>query len=295
MTVVDRVAPVVTMLFVLGSASRAQDSTRSLARCDSIVAAARVDAVDVGLFTSIVRIDGGAIDVRDAQQIAATLGSAFVPPRPFRLNVFSGPVRTRILRPRASDSVPELQSPTVTGVYRLSVAKRGVRGMQVVRASLMVGFDSAAMQAIEATAAVRSLVPPAGEDSMRVEVRFSTDSTEGAKRITSASFPRMPVVNAIPHRDNPHPAFPDEEKGDSTLTGEVVLRFVVDRDGKPVVETVELVRGTALTFVRAALAVLPRQVFSPATIRGCPISQRVEFPFTFAAPAPERKEARMRH
>ena len=283
------------MLLVLGSVSRAQEGSRSLATCDSIIAAARVDAVDVGLFASIARIDGGMIAAPDAEKIAGTLGSAFVPPRPFRLSVFAGPVRTRLLRPRAADTVPELQSPTVTGVYRLTVAKRGLHGMQVIRASLMVGFDSAAIQAIEMTASMRSLLPLAGEDSMRVEVRFSTDSSDGAKRITSASFPRMPVVNAVPLRDNPQPVFPDDEKGDSTVTGEVVLRFVVDRDGHPVMETVELMRGTSFSFVRAALAALPKQVFSPATIRGCAVSQRVEYPFTFAAPALDRKETRMWH
>jgi outer membrane biosynthesis protein TonB len=191
--------------------------------------------------------------------------------------------------------VAELQAPTVTGVYRFFTKKGSVSGMQVVRASLMPGFDSAAIEAIQTAAATRALLPPAGEDSMRAEVRFSTDSSSGARRITSASFPRMPVVNAVPMRDNPQPVFPNEEKGDSTVTGEVVLRFVVDLDGRPAMETVELVRGSSLAFLKAALAVLPQQRFSPATIRGCSVSQRVEYPFTFAAPDSEHKATRLRH
>jgi len=167
--------------------------------------------------------------------------------------------------------------------------------MQIIRASLMPGFDSAAIEAIDAAAAMRRLLPPAGEDSMHAEVRFSTDSSSGALRITSASFPRMPVVSAVPLRDNPPPVFPDEEKGDSTVTGEVVFRFVVDRDGKPAMETVELVRGSSLSFIRAALAILPRQKFTPATIRGCSVSQRVEYPFTFSPPDIEHKETSLRH
>lgn len=50
-------------------------------------------------------------------------------------------------------------------------------------------------------------------------------------------------------------------------------------------ETVELVRGRSLSFIKAALAILPKQKFAPASIRGCPVSQRVELPFTFAAPS----------
>jgi hypothetical protein len=285
----------IAALSALARTVGAQTATKSAAECDSIVAAARADAVEVGLFASILRIDGGTIAYADAENIARALGSSFIPPRPFRLSVFSGPIRTRILRARASDTVPELQAPTVTGVYRVSVIKSGVRGMQVVRASLMPGFDSAAVQAIKTAAAMRGLLPPAGEDSMRAEVRFSSDSSTVARRITTASFPRMPVVNAMPMRDNPPPVFPEDEKGDSTVTGEVVFRFVVDRDGRPAMETVELVRGSSISFVRAALAILPQQMFVAATIRGCRVSQRVEYPFTFAAPDAGHKETVLRH
>jgi hypothetical protein len=248
------------------------------------------------VFVSIARIDGGGIVDAEAQSIVRAIGSAFLAPRPFRMSVFAGPARTRLLRPRAGDTVPELQTPTVTGVYRFFATKRGsVSGMQVVRASLMPGFDSAAAEAIGTAAAIRALVPSAGEDSMRAEVRFSTDSSLGARRIISASFPRMRVVNAVSLRDNPPPAFPEEEKGDTTVTGEVVFRFVVDRDGSPAMETVELVRATSLAFVKTALAILPKQMFAPATIGGCAVSQRVELPFTFAAPHVERQHSSVRH
>jgi hypothetical protein len=275
---------------------RAQQPAPTLAVCDSIVAAARVDSVEAGLFVSIARIDGGWLADADAQSIVRAIGSAFIAPRPFRMSVFAGPARTRLLRPRGGDTIPELQAPTVTGVYRVFATKRGsVSGMQVVRSSLMPGFDSAASEAIGTTASFGALVPKTGEDSMRAEVRFSTDSSLGARRIISASFPRMRVVSAVPLRDNPAPAFPDEEKGDSTLTGEVVFRFVVDRDGSPAMETVEVVRGTSLSFVKTALAVLPKQLFAPATIGGCAVSQRVEFPFTFVAPPVELERSALRH
>jgi hypothetical protein len=262
----------------------------SLARCDSVVGASRVDAVQVGLFVSITRVDGGELTAPQSTPMARVVASGFIAPRPLRLNIFSGSARMRILRSLAADTTPELQPPTITGVYRFTASKRGALSrLQVVRASLTPGFDSASIAALELAAKVKGLVPPDGEDSMRVDVRFSTDSGASALRIVSATFPRMPVVNAKPHRDNPAPEFPDDEKGDSTVTGEVLLRFVVDLTGVPAMETVELMRGRSLSFIKAALAILPKQMFDPATIHGCPVSQRVDYPFTFAAPPSEAR------
>jgi hypothetical protein len=62
-----------------------------------------------------------------------------------------------------------------------------------------------------------------------------------------------------------------------------VLRFVVDRDGRPAMETVEIVRASGLAFARAAIVALPDQKFTPATIRGCPVAQLVDYPFIFDA------------
>jgi len=276
---------------LLASSARAQEATPSTARCDSIVAASRADSVAAALFLSVVRVDDGELSGPDGNSIVHAIAAAFIAPRPFRLSVFNGPVLTRILRARTSDTTSELQTPTVTGVYRVNVTKAAaITRLQVVRASLMPGFDSAAVAAIQAAATLHELASPAPDDSMRVEVRFSTDSLSGARRLISATFPRMPIVNTTPLRDNPPPIFPEEEKGDSTTTGDVLLRFVVDRDGKPFMETVELVRATSLSFVRAALAILPKQKFTPATIHGCAVSQRVDYPFTFAAPPAGRQQ-----
>jgi hypothetical protein len=266
-------------------AGEAQRTPADSARCDSIVASARVDSVRVGLFISVARAGGGELASRDAAVIAQAVGVAFIPPNPFRLSVFSGPARTRLLRPMVSDSAAELRPPTLTGVYRFTVARRGLpTNVQTIRASLMPGFDSAARLAIAAAVDAHTVLPSSDEDSMRVQVRFSSDSSIGAYRLLSADFPRLPVVDAVPKRENPPPVFPEDEKGDSTVTGEVVFRFVVDRDGLPAMETVELVRATSFSFAAAAFAALPKQLFAPATIRGCSVAQRVDYPFTFAAP-----------
>jgi hypothetical protein len=261
---------------------------RDAARCDSIVLAARADSVAAALFLSVGRIDGGGLSPDQANLIASHVGAAFVPPKPFRLTVFTGPPLMRSLRQLGADTNAELRAPTVSGIYRFAVDAKGkVIWTRTARASLLPGFDSSAAEAIrEASIIPDVFVPPDADDSMTVEVRFSSDSSDGAQRLTSAWFPRMPVIGAVSNRSNPSPVFPEEAKVDSVTSGQVVLRFVVDRGGLPVLETIEIVRATSVLFVRAAITTFPLLRFAPATIRGCAVAQLIDYSFTFLLPEP---------
>src|SRR5450755_4858553 len=96
----------------------------------------------------------------------------------------------------------------------------------VLRASLMPGFDTAAVSAIRAAALVDDVMSvPAGDDSMAVDISFSTDSVLGARRLATAWFPRMAVVDATPLASNPPIAFPEEAKQEGIENGDIVLRF----------------------------------------------------------------------
>lgn len=271
---------------VVGAQTRATQSTPDTTRCDSIVAAAKVDTQQVALFVTATRTDGFSFSIEQAQAIATSVATAFVPPRPFRISVFAGPAQMRFLRRMTADTTSELRAPTVTGVYRFVATKtQPIARLGTTRSSLIPDFDSAAVEAIRAALAVEDVARvPDGGDSMRVEIRFSSDSTASSRRLVTAVFPRMRVVDAVPRRDNPAPVFPAPELVDSASTGDVLLRFVVDRTGEPALETVEVVRATALEFLRAALVVLPKQRFAPATISGCAVAQVVFYPFTFVMP-----------
>jgi hypothetical protein len=291
----DRFRPAMTVALRLAgawtvaaaAALGAQAATPESVRCDSIVAASRVDSIASGIFISSGRIDGGALSRSRAELIARSVGTGFVPPKPFRLTVFTGPPRMRLLRTLGASAVTTLRAPTVTGMYRFMADAKGVMSsFVIVRMSLMQGFDSAAAEAIRVGSAVAGItVPPPGEDSMRVEVRISSDSSAGSVRLVSAYFPRMPVVDAWARAGNPGAAYPPEAARDSVGDGEAVFRFVVDRTGAPVMETLELLRATDLTFARSGYDALPQQRFTPASIGGCPVSQRVEYPFGFVAPS----------
>ena len=267
------------------AASLANAQTAAPTRCDSTVAAARVDSIPIALFMSAVRLNG-ELGADQGQTIARNVASAFVPPRPFRISVFAGGSQMRALRRLAPDTAGELRAPTVVGVYRYTMTRDGVRHpVETLRTSLVPGLDSAMAEAIGFAAAfndVRAIADDA--DSTRLEVRIANDSIAGAIRFITADFPRMPVVDAVPSRDNPPAEFPTAAKEDSISSGEVVLRFVVLPSGDIAAGTIEVARATSLDFLRSALRSLPTQHFSPATIRGCPVSQLVNYAFSFVQP-----------
>jgi hypothetical protein len=256
-----RMPSVLAWVLVLSAASaNAQRQPIDTARCDSIIAAARADMTPATIFIAVRRIDGAALPVAQADVIADYIRSGFVAPSPLRLSTFTGPARMRVLRPVTSDTAAELRAPTITGVYRFTATKQ-VSSIEpkAIRESLIPGFDSAAIAAIVDMGHFHDLlVPPENDDSMRVDVRISTDSSADARRMIVATFPRMPVID-----------------------GEAVLRFVVDRSGMPDMTTIELVRATSLSFARAAIIALPSQRFEPATIRGCAVGQAIDYSFSF--------------
>jgi hypothetical protein len=266
----------------LSVAGGQQPASRDSSRCDSVVAAARVDSVGVTLSIRTLAIDGSAIAPELEDIMTTAIASEFVPPRPFRLTVFSsGAPTTQILRAMSAKS--GLRSPTVTGVYRFQLRDDGTLSeFAVARMSLVPGLDSAVVAAIQAAARDGAL--PRFEGQIRhFEVRLSTDSLPGGRGLVVAEFPRMPVVDAVAKPDNPAPEYPADEK-QNALEGNAVLRFIVDRDGEPIPETAMVVRGTTRGFVMAGVAALPKLRFTPATINGCAVAQLVDYAFNFVLP-----------
>ena len=273
------------LCLALTAPPRAQAQVRpDTSACDSIVAAARVDSVPARLFVAVMRMDGPELSSARREKLLSTLVSSFLPPRPFRLTVFAGGVQMRTLRAHDADRA-DPRAPTVTGRYRVYASRGGDSlRLALVRASLMPGFDEAALDAIRSGRGTGAFASPPGADSMIVDVRFSSDSSPGARKFVDANFPRMPVVDAAPALDNPAPEFPEDERAAGVTAGEVVFQLVIDRSGSAAMETIEVLRASSMSFVMAALHGLPDQRFAPATIRGCPVAQQIEYPMTFVLP-----------
>jgi TonB family protein len=270
-------------MLVVSRSVRAQ-ATVDTANCEKIVSAAQVDSTTVGLYVSARGVNED-LSAEDARRLELAVGAVFMAPTPLRLSVFTGPGRLHILRLLGGDTTADLRAPTITSTTRLMTVRgdTGIR-MTLLRRSLVIGFDSAVISAIRLSSVLLRgmLVPQDGADSLRVDIRVSTDSLEG-ERLGSANFPRLPVVDAMP-LSAPPLAFPAEAKADSLDRGEVVLRMVINRDGIPDPSTVEVVRASAVSFVRAALQALPKQRFRPAKVKGCPVAQEIDFPFAFVLP-----------
>lgn len=282
------------LLVCVPPALRGQDAVVAPANCDSVVMAARVDSISTAFYVTASRTDLGFLSTEQAHAIAMAVATMFTPPRPLRLAVFSGAPQMRTLRRMAAEASTVLRAPTVTGVYRIwSKPKADSLKPLVVRSSLTQGFDAAAGEAIvQASTSRETFAPPAGDDSMLVEVRFSNDSSANAVRLVEANFPRMPIVDAAPRLDNPTPVFPESEKQAGVAHGDAVLRFVVDRTGAAALEAVEIVRASSIAFAREALAVLPQQRFTPATIKGCAVAQVLTLAFTFDVPEDAKVQPR---
>jgi hypothetical protein len=260
-------------------------AAQSSSRCDSLIAAARVDTVPVSFRAALARYDGGELAPDLEERLLSGLQDAIVLPRPFTLSVFaSGPTALRTLR---STGEPRggVRPPSVIGNYRFTIGRDGrMADEAVLRTTLVPGLDSAVLAATRH--AVATL--PKLDAEIKLQLRLSTEDVAAGRPIIAATFPRMRVVDAVANADNPRPVFPAEEKRDS-VEGEVVLRFVVGNAGTPVPNSVELVRGTTRNFVIAAAAALDTQRFQPATIGGCPVAQVVEYAFQFVLPrAPHR-------
>lgn len=255
------------------------------ARCDSLVAASAVDSVPSALFIWVGQLAGADLDESQQDRIESLIAQMFAAPTPFRLSVFDGPPVIRGLRVgHGRGDSAAVREVSVAGVYRITItAHGGVDELAVVRSSLVRGLDSAMTRAIRAAASTGAALWPGGHDRWRLQIRLGGDSLPGARRLAQGVFPRMPVRDAVALPSNPSPA-PDSTQR-AAEHGDVVLRFVVDRDGKPALETIEIVRATTLSLARTALESVGALRFTPATIRGCPVAQLVDYPFVFGVAA----------
>lgn len=283
MTAAARVSLGLALLMVAAQASPAQQAliTRDSATCDSVLAAAKVDSAPVTFWADLrAPITGELPPSRRIVLLSEFLASLEMP-RPFRLSVFSSGVpSTRALR-RTGALQGEPRAPTVTGIYRFWLLAHPASGASAVtnatvaRPSMVPGLDSAVLSAISKTITTT-------RDDLILQLRISTEQTAGAEAMSTAVFPRVRVADAVPLPSNPSPNYPADEK-QAGREGEVVLRFVVDRTGKPIESTTEVVRGTSAAFVNAALELVPLLRFDPARVGdGCPVAQAVEYPIAFS-------------
>lgn len=181
-------------------------------------------------------------------------------------------------------------SVVVSGEVMADIDRNGVpRDPRISVTTLSPEIDRRLVEAIRGLDSARVL-PPFPEDakieSVRVRYRISEDP-DSAKAMRPLSVVQQPTwllerpVFAKP--SSPAPRYPRE--GERARVGDEVLAlFVVDRDGRAIMETVRMLRGHYREFQLSVLEVLPRLRFDPARIAGCPVAQLVQMPFSFRIP-----------
>jgi TonB family protein len=280
---------IVVAALVAGVGSLAKAQTTPSAACESIIASAKVGDAQAGIFISVQPLTPG-VDEHRASRISTNIATGFVAPRPFKLGVFAGPSLVRGLRVLGADTAGSLRTPVITGIYRVVItADDPSPQIQILRRSLVDGFDSAAVAAVRDAATVPGVFAVGSGNPLAFDLSITSDSQPGALRLFAATFPQLPVKDAAVRTDTPAPKYPEEELGRGGQMS-VMLRFVIARDGVAEPGTVEVVRSAPDSFLNAALQALAEQQFIPATVKGCPVAQQVDYPFAFLPPELLRKD-----
>jgi len=86
------------------------------------------------------------------------------------------------------------------------------------------------------------------------------------------------------------PRYPDLLRA-ANVGGEVVAQFVVDTTGRPIMETLKVLRSTHDLFTASVRAALPNLRFAPAEVGNHKVKQLMEMPFQFTPPTATAESA----
>jgi hypothetical protein len=263
--------------------------------CDSVLRAAHVDSVVTQVRGYLVRADGGALAARTRSELMLLVQSYLALPQPMRLPVFaSGPARLRMLRPEHLEGdASSARTPVVHGVYGIFLRRGEVTRLDSIRVevpTLVPGFDSSIVQAVRQTVMDAALAPmlrdvrDLRDDRIALQLRITsgiTDVRVPGFPIFSAALPRLRLTDARQAPGNLPPEYPLLERiegGD----GEVLVRVVINDNGRALMPTAEVLHATSPIFAIAALGALSQYRFVPAQVGQCTVPQVLEVPFFFS-------------
>jgi hypothetical protein len=138
---------------------------------------------------------------------------------------------------------------------------------------------------------------------VRIELTSATVTPNGNVLLYATKHPAFGVFRllapsvspALPRPNQPAPRYPAEAE-EARVEAFVVLRFVIDTNGRAVPESIRDVREWGRqrmapdareyydAFARATRDAVVRWRFTPARIDACPVRQRVDLPIKFAVP-----------
>lgn len=278
-------------LAVAQDGAAASDSARpSVRACDSIVAASRVQDSRLTVSVYLARADGEPLTDSVVDRLLLPILTQLELPTPLRLPVFApAPTRLRAFRV-ASDSGAAPRGPALSAVYGFTLRRDGsIRDVRVRLAALAPGVDSAVMHALRVAGSLgalaegdRALVPRGGLDLL-LRLAAGVAAPGHGRPLFNSTVGLYALTDAVPPDTLPTPEYPQAEE-DAGWDGHVLLQFAVDPQGRPAMETVELLQATSIGFARSALEMLPKVRFRPARVGACAVWQLVRLPIDFRLP-----------
>jgi TonB family protein len=136
---------------------------------------------------------------------------------------------------------------------------------------------------IAANAVVVTGAPVAGSAVGAVERGVAATVTPGQpRRVTSdQTYFEFQVEKAVsPMPGNPGARYPDLLRA-ANVEGSVLVQFVVDNDGTPIMDTFKVLKSDHDLFTNAVKEGLPNMRFYPAQVGGKAVKQLVQMPFQF--------------
>jgi len=125
------------------------------------------------------------------------------------------------------------------------------------------------------------LLPP-GKDTLQIRIDVAIDPSAGLYPMRLAQLQPIGTITKPAHiiHTDLYPKWPKDLE-EKRVNDDVVVRILVDEHGRPVMDSVKVVRGTQKGYIDAVLAVIPKYHWTPAESGGCPVKQWVEMPFMF--------------
>jgi len=285
-----RLACGVALVVCMGTPARAQETRQAAdtvrARCDSVLRASVADSQRVLVRSFLARRDGQPLEKNDGGMILQEFGAHLRLPRPMRLPVFSpGPAQMRSLRLlRTGDTT--LRLPLIDATIQFLMLRNGTAShIEVTHPSLIPGFDSAAIASLRQMSEEK-LFPLVSDEALSETIPLNLRLTSAADGVGielplfASFFPKLRVTDAILREPAPTPVYPKDERSVGA-EGDVLFQVVVNSDGEPELETLELMHASTRGFAVAAFEAVRQMRWTPAHVDSCSVPQVVSVPIRF--------------
>jgi hypothetical protein len=144
-------------------------------------------------------------------------------------------------------------------------------------------FDSALLNAAAAMGTDKvSFYSTDGRDTVQMRIQLSLDPSLGFYPMRLIALRPLNTIDRPAHiiATNIYPKWPKKLE-DARVEDDVVVQVLVDKEGRPVMDSVRAVEGKHKEYIDAVIAAVAQYRWTPALSGGCRVQQWVQMPFIF--------------